>query len=705
MQRYTNNPLSWKDFIKDLAKTYCTQQQSSVQRYKNGGNLNLNSNLTQAMLKQFLYYIITMSLLLSACSYTQKVRDGRTAFERKQYAVAVPMLKKEYSKSKSKVEKGKIAFLIGESLRYNNKAAESLQWYKSAYDYQYGMDALKEYAYGLKKTGQYEEAGRAFKNLGIELGSPYEYRREVKACKAAAQWQKKEAQNAYKVFSAAFNSNASDYSPTYYTDNQLIITSDRSSSTGDDAYNWTGKNYSDLFTVNLDNNVIAPLTAPINTEDNEGTVAFNEDYTEMYFSRCYNPAKADAYCKLMMSEKDGDAWSAPVVLDFVEEGVNYGHPSISADGNLLYFSSNHPDGWGGYDIYYSERIPEGWSHPKILNRNINTIYNEKFPVLHDDTLYFSSDGHTGMGGLDIFKVYKIGERWSKPINLKAPVNSPADDFSFIIEPNNTRQEDVLQRGYFTSARENGSGGDDIYRWEKHKIPPPPPEEVVPEIEYTITLHVFVLEKIYEDPQNPNSRVLGRKPIPKAQLQITTGENRNTVTISEEGEYTIQPQEESNYSFLALNSGYLNNSTTFSTMGIGKDPANPNLVFEVEIVLDKIFTDKEITLENIYYDFDQSYIRKDAEPTLNELASILQQNPGIEIELGSHTDCRGPNKYNQNLSQARAQSAVDYLISKGIDPRRLSARGYGENSPAADCACTRCSEEEHQANRRTTFKIK
>jgi len=142
--------------------------------------------------------------------------------------------------------------------------------------------------------------------------------------------------------------------------------------------------------------------------------------------------------------------------------------------------------------------------------------------------------------------------------------------------------------------------------------------------------------------------------------------------------------------------------TFSTKGIGKDPNQPDQEFLVEIVLDKVYREREITLENIYYDFDRWEIRDDAEPTLQELASLLKLNPERKIQLGSHTDCRGSNRYNQELSQRRAQSAVDYLIGQGIEPTRLTARGYGESSPAVDCVCARCSEEEHQMNRRTTF---
>ena len=167
---------------------------------------------------------------------------------------------------------------------------------------------------------------------------------------------------------------------------------------------------------------------------------------------------------------------------------------------------------------------------------------------------------------------------------------------------------------------------------------------------------------------------------------------------------MELEKNTDYNFFGSHEGYFNNSARFSSKGIAQDENNPVQKFEVEIVLDKIFKNKEITLDNIYYDYNQSNIRRDAQPTLNELANTLLENPNIRIQMASHTDCRGKANYNQTLSQRRAQSAVDYLITKGIAPERLQAKGFGKSSPAIDCLCSRCLEEEHQANRRTTFSV-
>jgi len=309
--------------------------------------------------------------------------------------------------------------------------------------------------------------------------------------------------------------------------------------------------------------------------------------------------------------------------------------------------------------------------------------------------------------LDIFKSYQFPNgRWSPPQNLKPPINSPADDFGYLKDPSRDLPEGVIEQGYFSSSRKDGIGSDDIYRFVKYVPPPTPPEEEATkeEIEYKMILEGYVLEKIFEVTGDPNSEVLGRKPLPGSKVIASFSGRTEKFKIGKDGFFTLELEEETDYEFFASRPEYLSNSNRFSTKGIGKDPNLPVMTFEIEIVLDKIYKDKEIVLKDIYYDFDKWAIREDAKPTLNELAQLLRENPTIAIEMGSHTDCRGSVRYNEDLSKRRAQSAVDYLITKGIAPGRLGAKGYGENVPAADCACSKCTEEEHQRNRRTTFKI-
>ncbi|MEO1259427.1 MAG: OmpA family protein [Bacteroidota bacterium] len=655
-------------------------------------------------MKTILTSFLALVLFFGACTYTQKVKDGDFAYDRKQYAVAVDLLQKEYKKAKSRLEKGKKAFLLGECYHELNKPASASDWYKIAYDNGYGVDALREYAFTLKSMEQYKEAMQAFKDLGIEIGSPYEYRREIAACKIAQGW-KDEKGRAFEVIPADFNSRGADYAPVLYKDRTLVFTSDRTAATGDDTYNWTGSKFSDLFVADIQTRSVDNFDEQINTPYNEGTAVFNKDFTEMYFTRCFGDKKEDNFCKLMVSKRTIDNWTVPAALDFLEEGVNYGHPALSADGNKLFFSCNSEEGWGGYDIWVAERNAEGWGEPKLMGRSINTIGDEKFPHVDGDTLYFSSNFHPGMGGLDIFKTWQMANgAWVPVKNLKPPLNSGFDDFGLIVDYEGQKKGDVYQVGYFTSNRPDGTGNDDIYRFEKRPLPPPPVEPEPVAIEYKLILEGYVLEKIYSEPGNPDSKVLGRKPLDGAAVKVVLGKKTKNFTVGEDGFFTFEMEEGLDYLFLGSKEGYLTAETSFSTAGIGRDPDNPVQTFEVEIELDRIFVNKEIVLDDIYYDFDKWNIRDDAKPTLNQLARNLELNPEIRIELSSHTDCRGNDRYNQDLSQKRAQSAVNYLVSKGISEERLSARGFGESAPKDDCLCNRCTEDEHQLNRRTAFTI-
>ncbi len=398
-------------------------------------------------------------------------------------------------------------------------------------------------------------------------------------------------------------------------------------------------------------------------------------------------------------------------MPFFKEKIRYSTPSLSPYGKTLFFASNDPDGWGGYDLYESKMTADGFVEPKIMARTLNTMGNEAYPVLDGDTLYFASDFHTGMGGFDIFKTFKLKDgSWSSPANMKPPINSGYDDFTFVIDNQSVKKEGVLQQGYFTSNRIGGKGNDDIYKFER-RVPPPRPVVVVPDkpkvpvkIVYKNTLDIIVLEKVFQSADNPNSKVLGRKPLAGSKITMNIGGKKREMTVNTEGVVSIDLDDNTDYTFMASNEGYLNNSAKFTSRGLGKDPANPIQKFEVEIVLDKIYKNREITLDNIYYNYNQWDIRTDAEPTLTKLAETLVENPAIKIQLSSHTDCRGKDDYNGTLSQKRAESAVNFLISKGIASERLVAKGYGESQPAIGCECTKCSEDQHQANRRTTFKV-
>lgn len=659
------------------------------------------------MAQRILFF--TLILGLAACSSlgTVKVRDGKTAYETKQYAVAVKLLRSEYSKADTRLERGKISYMLGESYKALQQGDDAIEWYQKAYDNSYGVDALKEVAYLFKQTEQYNDAIRTFKDLSFEIGSPYEYRKDIQACELAQKWLEDKRQP-FRVSLSDFNSAKADYAPVLFGQEKLVFTSDRAGGKGDAVYNWTGNYFSDLYEVDLATQNVMPFQGGLNTEFNEGTASFSADQKTVFFTRCYGDKKTDQYCKIMRADWDGQNWSPPQPLEFLKPETNYMHPVLSKDGNSLYFSTDDGEGFGGYDIYVSDKTAGGdWGLPRPLSAAINTSGNEQFPSFQGDTLYFSSNRHTSMGGLDIFKTYKMNNgAWAPVYNLKSPINSGADDFGLVILPAINLPDGVLQKGYLTSARMNGLGGDDIYSFEKIVLPPEPEPPVVVEdpVDPKLLLEIYVLEKIYEVPNDPNSNVLGRRPIVEAGLDISFAEEQMTVTTDEEGRYLLELTPDRVYDFLASKEGFLRNVADFSSEGLKLDPNNPEQIYELEIELEKIFINQEIVLENIYYDFEEAFIRDDAKPTLDDLATQLSLNPEITIELSSHTDCRGRSAYNMDLSQRRAQSAVDYLITKGIDRTRLEARGYGKTVPANDCICARCTEDEHQENRRTAFKI-
>lgn len=676
------------------------------------------------MKQTFLYFAILS--FLAACNYTQKIRDGKTAFEHKQFAVATKYLPQEFQSSKSRLEKGKIALMLAQSYRTLHRDEEAARWFKTAHDNAAGTDALREYALALKRLERYDEAIEVFKQLGIEVGSPYEYRREITACNQAKGWLTDTIYAPFVVENAAFNSAAADYALTRLGENILIFSSDRTNAIGEKKYEWTGNQFSDLFSIEKEGNKVNNFSKTINSVFNEATPTFSADGKLIVFTRCGEKNVAVSHCKLFFSEKNNTEWSEPEPLPFLKDKINYGTPALSADGKLLIFAANDPEGWGGYDLYTVERRQNGeWGDPRIMSRTINTVGNEIYPTIDGDTLYFSSDFQVGMGGLDIFKTYKMREgktfSWASPRNMLPPINSGADDFAFVPSQKPSQKPSPkadTEGGYFTSNRVGGRGNDDIYRFS-HRTPkerPAPPVVVLnpnkndslsnkpKEIKYKIFLDIFVVEKIFEQNDNPNSRVMGKKPLANALVKsVLNGKKWEQMSVTEGG-ISVELKEETDYQFTASLQNYFNASAKFSTKGIGRDPQNPEQRFELEIVLDKIYKEKEITLENIYYDYDKSDIREDAKPTLNKLAEMLRQNPLIKIQLSSHTDCRGNDTYNQNLSQRRAESAVNYLISLGIETSRLAARGYGESLPAVSCDCRRCTESEHQANRRTTFKV-
>lgn len=643
-------------------------------------------------------------LLVSSCTFTQKIKDGEMAFDRKQYAVAIKMLGDEYERVDYQELKARKAFLIAESYKEINKVPESIEWYKSAFDLNYGDKALEQLGYALKKNEQYKEAVAVFRAVQERVGQSNQISKEIAECLQASEWTAEKEGAPFEIARISQNSMYSDYAPVYYENGQLVITSDRSNPRFEEQYKWTGNWFSNLYIIDESAAEPIPFGMNINSQHNDGTATFNSDFSEIIFTRCFSNLDDD-YCKLMISKRNGSGWTEPEILPFVEDRVNYAHPNLHSQDSVLFFAAEKEDGFGGLDIYYVERLKNGWSDPFVLGSAINSIGDEGFPFMDGDTLYFSSNGWAGMGGYDIFKTYVQDDgTWANLENLKPPFNSGADDFAFIIDTEARRTRGEF-KGYFTSSRK-GSNSDDIYSFNSvfktEVVEETTDKEEIKPGELKLYLAIRTQENTYLMPDNPESGVTGKKGLNNVSLLITSANGESqTITTGESDFAVIDVDPDQSYTIKAAKADYIAESKSFRPTAI---PVEGEKTYNLNFLLEKIFPDYEIVLENIYYDYNESFIREDAKPSLNQLAKLLKENPKIDIELFSHTDCRGEIDYNINLSQARAKAAVDYLVSVGIDAERMKATGLGESRPVINCYCETCTEAEHQENRRTSFKI-
>ena len=653
------------------------------------------------------YSAFALLFIFFACAYTQKIKDGTTAYERKQFDVAIRMLSREYPNEKDRTEKGKKAYMLAESFRRTSNPASAVDWYDKAIRNAYRGDAYIKYAQMLQQTQRYAEASRAYQKAEQVEGSRNKYYEYRQACKRAEKWLTQADSNAYRIENLAFNNESTDCLPIVYEDEKLLFTSDRDESEGKDIYKWTGKKYFDLFLLDTQTKQLERFDVPFNTKYHQSAIAFNADKTEAYFTQCGSDAKSTVdYCKIMYVKKEVDIWSRPKVVNLGNEDCNYMHPHLSKDGKLLFFAMNTQAGYGAYDLYYSVWIAseKRWGHPVNLGSQVNTQGNEVFPYLDADTLYFSSDGHAGMGGLDLYRVEQKAHLWSNLQNLKAPMNSGSDDFGLVIHPGRKdRLSEVEQVGYFSSNRLEGKGGDDIYRFERRHISPPP-VPTPPQMVFQLRLDGLVKERVYAIEGDPNSGLKELKELAGASVRISTGDTVFTLGAELDGSFTAQLDTGEIYTVEASKPNYFRQIKTLSTKAIGLTANEPEKILEIQLELSRIYKGKEIVLKGIYYDYDSDTIRGDAAVVLDSLVNILAKNPDLNIQLSSHTDCRGSDSYNEALSQRRAESVVRYLTQAGILLSRLQARGYGEGRLAEDCRCNQCSEEEHQANRRTTFMV-
>jgi len=569
----------------------------------------------------------------------------------------------------------------------------------------------------------------------------------------------------YHIEPISINSEASDFGPAFYKDQLVFSSAKARTSLIKRNHRWNEQNYLRLYVANIsdEGNLEREelLSHKLGTNYHDGPVCFNLAGDEMFLTRNYvsesKKAKKDntgvVSIKLYHSQKEGDHWSIPKLLPFNVEGYSTGHPSLTENGQRLYFISDRPGGIGGTDIYYAERKGDIWSEPVNVGEGINTIENEMFPfIANNNSLYFASKGHAGFGGLDIFWIKDILS--GKPINMGYPINTSKDDFSFIIKKG---------KGYLASNRLKGESYDDIYQFEilarciKGKVYNVGTKEIlgnslvkligeqgsivkemntgedgsfkflVPDVQnykltseklkfYTGTTEIASIElenqietdcTLYQSRDNSlelTGVVLFREdkmPVVDVDvhlLNVNTGDVTK-LTTDEKGAISNDLDRNTKYAIEFHKEGIYAESIAFSTVNIEGNKLS------IEKLVDKVEVGKVFVLKNIFYDLNKADIRDDAALELNKLVMVMNDNPTLKIELSSHTDSRGSDLYNMALSERRARSAVKYIISNGIDKDRIVAKGYGETKLINHCANgVTCSKAEHQANRRTEVKV-
>jgi outer membrane protein OmpA-like peptidoglycan-associated protein len=690
---------------------------------------------------------------------------------------------KEYEKAlKRAPENTIIKEKIATSYRLMNNPIEMERWYgevvkdpKAApinkYYYAQSLRSNEKYDQAIKYYNEFKTVSKDPRPLDIIDG--YQYIKKLS----------KGDPTVKLVNIVEANSAESDYSPMFYRDTAIVFVTNAKGKVKfkDD---WTGMNFHDLYLSGKEKGKHKKPTPFVNTKVNgdyhEGPLTFSKDYGVMYITRSnYNKDnkltkatdKKTVTLKIYKLNYEGSLnnWVTPEeACPFNSNEYSVSHPALSVDDKYMYFASDMPGGYGGTDIWRAKKEGAAWGKPENLGPTINTPGEEKFPfIAKDSSLYYASDGHYGLGGLDIYKVKfdKKKKKWDKSNNLGAPFNSSKDDFGYI-------SDKTGQKGYLTSNRPGGLGSDDIYSWSNtalklyvnikdSKTGEPLgvaecklicKEEfkggkktnadgvaeyiVMPETKCTLKVvkqgykaksfavsigkESKTMEIKMEKEGTPEMKleilVLDKntnQPISGAVVKVdskNTPEKVNSKT-DQEGKILMAGIQGNNEYYISAdkatgdpNKKYLTVKQTVSTVG-KQAPAYLKEVIYLELVEKNV----AIKIENIYYDIDKYYIRPDAARELDKLVKVLADNPTIEIELSSHTDCRSSYQYNMQLSSKRAESAVNYLATKGIDSRRMIAAGYGESRLVNDCACempkqSTCTDAQHQENRRTEFKI-
>ncbi|MGZ3941016.1 MAG: OmpA family protein [Bacteroidia bacterium] len=625
---------------------------------------------------------ISVVIFLGACSTTGKIlKEADRHYENMEYYTAA----NGYSNYLKQKSDHSAEVKLAECYKHMNRYAEAEKTYASIVTYPEATPKNKlDYAHILKHHGKYSDAAKWYEEYLKTNPNDAGARNELRSCDSIKNYLQLSYQ--YNIADAGMNSEVSDFSPVFYKEG-IVFCSERSKAVNPTQVNqWTGHTYLDLYYVKT--GVVNEKQTPtlfsdeINSMYNEGPVCFNKKGDVIYFTRNNlngknkpesgkeHASNLEIYTSVLTDGK----WSKPQQLSFDNKEYSVGHPALSKDEKRLYFVSDMPGGFGGTDIYYSEITNGIWSVPVNAGAAINTNENEMFPVIlvnnkAEEFLYYSSEGLPGMGGLDLYYSEIKDYILTKPTHLNAPLNSPGDDFGIIFAPDGLT-------GYLSSNRDNEIGHDRIFSFKKY----------VPEFYVDITL----VKKGTREPLAGVKVEINEINHGRKDNQVSSQNGNVFRKIDANSRLVVSAKKES---FYVASAGGNNMGKVFSD------------TIHMEIELDPIVINKAVRLDNIYYDYDKWDIRKDALPALDVLLKIMKENPEIHVELSSHTDSRGSDKYNMKLSQKRAESAVNYIISQGVHMERIYAKGYGETKLLNQCKNgVKCSDEEHQLNRRTEFKV-
>ncbi len=594
--------------------------------------------------------IATALGLLTGCGVDRNIKRGEKHLALGEYFEASNEFKQAYSKTpaKERAKRGQVAGRLAYCYDKINSTQKAIAAYRNVIRYK--QDSIEtHYALGrqLLKNGNYKEAAAEFQLVLDSLPDHQRARDGLQSAKNAPGWKEQGSRYTVKKIEL-FNSRRSEYSPMLYGDqyDQLYFTSTRNEAQGDELSAITGTKPGDIFFSQKDDkgkwSKPEAIESGLNSEYDEGACCFSVDGREMYLTQCSSDPSYPRYAKIMTANRSDAAWGKPKVLEISRDTLSsYAHPAITPDGNWLYFVSDMPGGLGGLDIWRVRITGGGLGGVENVGRPINTEGDEMFPTFRPNgDLYFSSDGHQGMGGLDIF-IATVGSdrRWHIE-HPGYPLNSAGDDFGMTFEgPHN--------RGYFSSNRGDGRGWDHIYSFEK------------PEIIQTAKGWVYEQDG-YE--------------LPAAQVYMVGNDGTNQkLPVKSDGSFEQVLTPGVDYIFMATCKGYLNHKEELHI--VQTDESKEHVM---QFPLPSISV--PVMIDNIFYDFDKATLRPESTTALDELVQLLNENPNVTIELSAHCDYKGSDAYNKRLAQRRAESVVAYLIEHGIASERLTPVGYGKEKP-------------------------